>query len=55
MIYASPRTDVTELIDCLYHQMIQIDQTGLLYSGVIERNLYHVKRRGIDLKPFLSS
>jgi hypothetical protein len=28
---------LTELIDIFYHQMISVDTTGLIYSGIIER------------------
>lgn len=35
--------------------MIQVDTTGFIYSDIIERKLSQIKKRGIDLKPFLSS
>jgi hypothetical protein len=35
--------------------MIHLDTTGLIYSDIIERNLPKIKKRGMDIKPFLSS
>ena len=35
--------------------MIKIDESGLLYSSLIDRNFENLINLGIDLKPFLRS
>jgi hypothetical protein len=47
--------EMRALIHLLYEEMVNVDNTGLLYGDVIDRNLLVLNRKDVDIKPFLLS